>query len=484
MPDQDFTDIAAAALAVSSRPGASYVDCRITHLTEEEVRVANGQLETLSREESLGMGVRVLAHGAWGFASTAELSVDQARRLGERAYAIAGASAKVSGEPVELSPVKAVHGSYQTPIETDPFSIPLAEKREYLMDLDAAIRQTDEITRSGAHLFFRREYRYFFSSEGAQIDQKIYQSGAGITAGAGQGHRDVIERSFPTSGGQYETAGHELVEKLQLESGIEKIAEEVRTLGTANPCPSMTGTVILSGDLTSLQVHESIGHPLELDRVYGSERNFSGTSFATPALQGTLRYGSKLVTVYTDPTAPGGLGTFGYDDEGIPAIRTPLILNGILSGYLTSRETARKIGSFPNASMRAKSWAYLPIIRMTNTNLQPGNTPLEQMIAETDNGIYIETPTSWSIDDRRENFQLGGEIGWLIKGGKRTEIVKNPTYSGNTVEFWNSCDAIGTEDEYQIWGTPACGKGQPGQTLPTGQGTAPARFQNVRIGRD
>jgi len=424
----------------------------------------------------------VLVQGAWGFASMAEMTPEAGSQLGKRAAAIAAASAKVMAEPVELSLVKAQQGTYETPIEIDPFTIPLSEKREFVMDLDAKIRKQKGISRSSCHLFFRKERRLYYSSANGKTDQLIYQSGAGITAGAGQGHRDVIERSFPTSGGQYESAGYELIERLQLADGIEKIAEEVAMLGDAIDCPSITGTVILSGDLTSLQLHESIGHPLELDRVYGSERNFSGTSFATPDLKGKLQYGSTLINVYNDPTAPGGLGTFGYDDEGTLAIRTPLIINGGLSGYLSSRETARKIGSFPNAAMRAKSWAYLPIIRMTNTTLEPGNTPLEQMIAETENGIYIETPTSWSIDDRRENFQLGGEIGWLIKGGKRTDIVKSPTYSGNTVTFWNACDAIGPQEEYRIWGTPSCGKGQPGQTLATGQGTAPARFQQVKIG--
>jgi len=254
-------------------------------------------------------------------------------------------------------------------------------------------------------------------------------------------------------------------------------------VAAAEDCPSLTGTLILSGDLMSLQIHESIGHPLELDRVYGSERNFSGTSFATPEKLGNLKYASDIVTVSTDPTAPSGLASFGYDDEGIPAARSPLIEKGLLVGYLTSRETATRIGTTSNASMRAKHWGFLPLIRMTNTILEPGNKKLEDMIAETDDGIFIQTPSSWSIDDRRDNFQLGGEYGRLIKGGKLTDVVKNPTYSGNTVQFWNSCDAIGTKDEYRIWGTPTCGKGQPGQTIATAQGTAPARFQNVKIGR-
>jgi len=476
-------EVGLAAVDLSQAAGVTYADCRVVQVTEEEVRVRDGAIDALSRSESLGIGLRVLAHGAWGFASTAEVTPEAVLVLRERAIEIARASSKLAGERVELAPVKPVKGTYQTKTKQNPFEIPLKEKLQYTMHLDSLLRADPDLNRTSAGMSFRREIRYFFSSEGSRIHQEIFQSGAGITAGIGRGHRESAERSYPTSGGQYETAGYELIEKLGLERAIERLGEEAKALLAAQPCPSKSTTVILSGDLTSLQVHESIGHPLELDRVYGSERNFSGTSFATPDQLGKLKYASDIVTVYTDPTAEGGLGSFGYDDEGVPATKSPLIENGVLVGYLTSRETAARIGMTLNASMRAKSWAYLPIIRMTNTMLQPGKKTLEQMISETDDGIYIQTPTSWSIDDRRENFQLGGEIGWLITNGKLAEVVKNPVYSGNTVKFWNSCNAIGTPEEYRIWGTPSCGKGQPGQTIATGQGAAPARFANVKIGR-
>lgn len=482
MTEPSIDKAGTAAVDLSAAPGVTYADCRVVHLTDEEIRVRDGAVDALSRSTSSGMGVRVLVDGSWGFAAAAEVTPESAAILRNRAIEIARASGQLAGERANPAAAEAVTASYQTPIDKNPFDISLREKLDYATHLDAQLRAVEGLNRTSAGMSFRREIRHFFSSAGSRITQEIYQSGAGITAGLGRGHGDIVERSYPTSGGQYEAAGYELIERLQLESAIEKIAEEAQALSQAPPCPAMTGTLILSGDMTSLQVHESIGHPLELDRVYGSERNFSGTSFATPDLLGKLQYGSEIVNVYTDPTAAGGLGSFGYDDEGVPAVRSPLIENGILVGYLTSRETAARIGTVSNASMRARSWAFLPLIRMTNTMLAPGNTTLEQMIAETDDGIYIQTPTSWSIDDRRENFQLGGEIGWVIKNGKLGEIVKNPVYSGNTVEFWNSCNAIGTLDEYRIWGTPSCGKGQPGQTIATGQGVAPTRFANVKIG--
>jgi len=483
LTDAKIDEIGHAAVDLSLLSGVTYADCRVVHVTEEDVRVRDGAAEALSRSESLGMGLRVLVNGAWGFASTAEVTLEAAATLRERAIEIARASGRLAGERVELAPVEPARGTYRTKIEKDPFDIPLKEKLQYITHLDSLLREVPDLNRTSAGMSFRREIRHFYSSEGSRIHQEIFQSGAGITAGLGRGHGESAERSFPTSGGQYEAVGYELIEKLKLEDAIEQLTEEAKALLTAQPCPAKTTTVILSGDMVSLQVHESIGHPLELDRVYGSERNFSGTSFATPDQLGKLKYAADIVTVYSDPTAEGGLGSFGYDDEGVPAARSPLIEKGVLVGYLTSRETAARIGTTSNGSMRARSWAYLPLIRMTNTMLQPGTKTLEQMIAETDEGIYIQTPSSWSIDDRRENFQLGGEIGWLIKNGKLTEMVKNPTYSGNTVGFWNSCDAIGTPEEYRIWGTPSCGKGQPGQTIATGQGAAPARFANVKIGR-
>ncbi len=232
----------------------------------------------------------------------------------------------------------------------------------------------------------------------------------------------------------------------------------------------------------ALQVHESIGHPIELDRILGTEASYAGTSFVKPEMVGHFRYGSDKVNVVADATISGGLGTFGYDDEGIRAQRVPIISQGIIVNLLTSRETAHHLGRESNGTMRADGWNRIPLIRMTNINLDPGEWTLEGMIADTEEGIFLTTNRSWSIDDQRINFQFGTEIGWEIKDGKLREMVKNPTYTGITPRFWNSCDAVANRDHWQMWGTPNCGKGEPGQVAHVGHGVAPARFRNVQVG--
>jgi TldD protein len=272
---------------------------------------------------------------------------------------------------------------------------------------------------------------------------------------------------------------------MKLAEHAERVGSEAVALHSARQCPSGEMTLILDGSQLALQIHESCGHPTELDRALGSEINFAGTSFLMPDMLGSYRYGSDIVNLVADATQKthaGGLGTFGYDDEGVPAKSAHLVRDGIFVEYLSSRETAQKIGGGSTGAMRASSWNRIPLVRMTNVSLLPGASSLEEMIAGTDNGIFMSTNRSWSIDDKRLNFQFGTETGRLIKNGKLGEIVKNPTYSGVTPRFWGACDAIAGPAEWTIWGTPNCGKGQPQQVMHTGHGASPARFQNVSVG--
>lgn len=470
-------------IANATARGLTYADFRAVRLTTEDVSLIDSKPDKIDRKVSFGFGVRVLVDGAWGFAALPGCEESLAKQAFDSAVALARASARLQSSPVALAPVKAVKGTYQTPIEQDPFAVGLTDKVDLLKRLDSAMRQVQGITGTEAFMSFRREEKWFFSSEGSVITQTITHSGGGMAATAIRSRREVGERSYPTSGGQHQAGGYEIIAAMNLESACQRTAEEALALLDAPILTEETTNLILSGDLVSLQLHESIGHPLELDRVYGSERNFSGTSFATPEKRGSLKYASDLVTVTSDPSAPGGLGSYGYDDEGISAAPVTLIKNGVLVDYLSSRESAARLATSSSGAMRGESWINLPLVRMTNINLAPGKGTLDELIAETDRGVLIVTPASWSIDDRRENFQLGGEIAYEITGGKLGQIYKNPVYSGNTVEFWNSCDRISGESEYRIWGTPNCGKGQPGQNMRTGQGAAPARFLNVKVGQ-
>ena len=323
--------------------------------------------------------------------------------------------------------------------------------------------------------------RHFASSEGALLDQTIIESGGGLDATA-TSDDDVQTRSFPNSFGRHQIcAGWEAIEAFDLPGNAGRIAEEAVALLSAAECPAGTMTVILDATQAALQVHESCGHPTELDRVLGHEAAYAGTSFLMPGMLGTFRYGSDQVTMTADSTRAPGLGTFGWDDEGVPAQRSVLVDRGIFSGYLTSRETAAAIGQVSNGAMRADGWGRLPIIRMTNINLEPGTSSLEEMIATTEHGVYLETNRSWSIDDRRLNFQFGTQNGWEIVNGERTRLVRNPIYSGQTPEFWGSCDAVAGPAEWQMFGVVNCGKGQPSQSMHVGHGAAPCRFRNVRV---
>ncbi len=293
----------------------------------------------------------------------------------------------------------------------------------------------------------------------------------------------MLPRSYPNShGGQTVQGGWESILALDFVAHAPRVAEEASALVTAAECPATTTTVVIDGSQIALQVHESIGHPTELDRVLGDEAAFAGTSFLTLDDLDTLRYGSDLVTVTADATVPGSLGSFGYDDEGVPAQRDYLVKDGIFSGFLSSRESAPAIGRASNGAARADGWNRIPLVRMTTVSLEPGTWSLPDLIADTDDGIYLETNNSWSIDDKRLNFQFACEIGWEIKGGKLGRMIKNPNYTGITPGFWGSCDAICSRDHWQVWGVPNCGKGEPMQVAHVAHGAAPARFRDVQVG--
>src|SRR6266853_1659840 len=480
-------DVASWALNTAALRGASYADVRLADDRHRGLSTKNGKVGSASVAESFGFGVRVIAQGAWGFAASDDLSRAGVEGTAVRAVEIAKASSRVKQRDIQMAPEKPATAEWTSPFQIDPFTTSVEQNIELLLEIDAELRSVPGVTLAETNLNFRREELWFFSSEGANIHQTKYTTGGGYAAHAFAGS-EIQKRSYPNSyGGQWQNKGYELIEELKLVENARRVGEEAVALLKADQCPEGVFNIILDGSQLGLQIHESVGHPIELDRVLGMEANFAGTSFLTLEKLGKLRYGSELVNVVADARQEHGpgLGTFAYDDEGVAAQSTPIISNGRFTGYLSSRETAHTIGAARSGgTLRAEGWNRLPMIRMTNISILPGEKPLslEQLIAATDSGIYMETNKSWSIDDKRYNFQFGCEIAWEIKNGKRVRMLKNPTYSGISTEFWNSCEAIAGPEHWTLWGTPNCGKGQPQQVVGTGHGASPARFRGVKVG--
>lgn len=478
-----MNDLIDLALDAAGSAGAQYADIRITERETQSLTVKNGALEAATSNLSTGFGVRVLVDGAWGFAGSAVMTAPEVERVTREAVAIARASGLAAGDPVQLDDTPPQVARYMTPVQEDPFGVTIDDKLAILFEADAAMAGVRGVSVREGSIEEARERKTFASSEGARIEQELTETGAGIEATA-VNESEAQVRSWPNSaGGQHVTGGFEAVRAMDLPGNAGRIGEEAVALLSADECPSGPMTLVVDSAQMALQVHESCGHPIELDRVLGMEASFAGTSFLTLDKLDTLRYGSEIVNIDADATAPGGLGTFGFDDEGVPAQNVPIVSGGRFVGYLTSRETAPVIGRRSMGSSRASGWNVIPLIRMTNVNLRPGEAgTLDDLIADTDDGLLVSTNRSWSIDDRRLNFQFGTQIGWRIRKGRRAEMIRNPTYTGITPEFWGSCDAIGSESDWRLWGVPNCGKGEPMQTHRVGHGAAPARFRHVQVG--
>lgn len=477
-------DLTLRALDLASREGAAYADVRQIHLQRESLVLKNGSLAELEQSESIGIGVRAMVNGAWGFASTDVVTAEAVDDCARRAVAIAKSSAACMSEPLQLALENGWQDVWTSPCAIDPFAVPLDQKLGLLKELDARLRTKPEIASAIASMHFQREEQLYVNTDGARVRQVLTRSGAGFSVLA-IGNGEAQRRSYPQSwGGNHKQGGYEVVLHYDLLGNAERIRDEAIALLTAEACPQGDMTLILDGPQMALQIHESVGHANELDRVLGWEANYAGRSFMTRELhQGGFEYGSSLVNLVADSTLPGGLATFGYDDDGVAAQRFHVVQAGQHRNWFTTRDTAHYVDQGrSNACNRAYGYGHAPITRIPNLSLMPGTSSLARMIAETEDGVYMETNRSWSIDQLRLNFQFGCEIGHRIKGGKIVGVVKNPTYQGVTPEFWRACDAIGNDREWEIWGVINCGKGQPAQTAEMSHGSAPTRFQKVRVG--
>ncbi len=476
--------LAQNALDRAIRSGVAYADVRVVRIRERRLATKNGQLADISAGDSLGVGIRVVAAGCWGFAATNDLTPAGLDACAALAASIARSGAFAKTHDVLLAPERAYTAQWRSDCRIDPFAIPVERQVDLLLKADSTMRAVSGITLAEASLDFTHHHQVFASSLGSLIEQERTWSGAGIAAHCFQ-NDDLQKRSYPNSfGGQYQLRGWELVEELDLPGHAGPIAEQAVALHSADQCPEGEFDLILDSSQLGLQIHESIGHPIELDRVLGSEANYAGMSFLTLDQLNQLRYGSEIVNVVCDARSEHGpgLGTFAFDDEGVPAQSTDIIRDGQFRGYMTSRETAAEVGEQrSNGTMRAESWRRVPLIRMTNVSLEPGRQSLEELF-DVPHAIYMETNKSWSIDDKRYNFQFGCEVAWEIRNGRRVRMLKNPTYSGISTEFWNACDGIASREHWTLWGVPNCGKGQPEQVMGTGHGASPSRFRRIKVG--
>jgi TldD protein len=467
--------------------GVDYAEVRHVDRREEHVGVRNGAVNRVDTDASGGLGVRVRAAGAWGFSATTDVSPAGARAALARAIAVAEAQPRGLGRAwaAAVAPEPPAHGHWRGPCEQDPFAVSLDDKLAHLLAADAALRGDARLVRREVDCHAERVGWAFANSEGAACTQETTTCGAGLSALAADGE-EAQTRSYPSGhGGGVAQAGWEHVLALGLADRAPRVAEEAVALLTAPPCPEGERTVIIGDEQLALQIHESIGHALELDRILGGEASYAGTSWVGPGDLGReLRYGSELVHVTADATLPRGLGTFGWDDEGVAAQRTPLIVEGLLRATLSDRTSAGAVGlARSNGCGRADGFARQPIVRMTNVSLEPGDAgTLADLVAATDDGLLLETNRSWSIDDRRLHFQFGTEVAREITGGELGRLYRNASYAGITPRFWSSLDAVCSPAAWRLHGLTNCGKGEPGQIMSVSHGTAPARFRGVQVG--
>jgi len=465
----------------SAAKGVDYADVRFVITGQEAYRVRDGSPDRVETGTTAGFGLRVLYGGYWGFAARPGFEDQDVDAALEEAISLARAARLTAGMPVRFTPQEAQHGTYRTAFKVHPGTIPPEQKLALLVEADGLMASVPKVKSRRAELQFFYQDKWFASTEGSFIQQSIVESGGGILALA-VGGGDAQMRAYPEFMGDETQAGWEFVERLDFPGNARRTAEEASALLEAPQCPSGEFDVIISGSQLALQVHESCGHPSELDRVLGIEADVAGTSFLTLDGLGSRKYGSPAVSITADATLPGGLGSFGWDDEGTLARRTHLIDKGIHAGYLTSRQYVARPGDSSGGNARCSDWSKPPIVRMTNINLLPGTATFEDMVADTQHGFYFDGQKTWSIDDRRLNFAMGCQVGWEIVNGKMGRMVKNPSYGGITPVIWGSCDAVAGPGSWRIWGLTGCGKGAPMQNLHAGHGTSPARFVGLKVG--
>ena len=475
-------DLAKLALDTATSLGASYADARYMGIRRQFINCEDERLSSAFESDGVGMGIRVICDGAWGFGSTNNLTNEGITIACKQACQLAYAMSGMVKKKVILAPEPPHCIIFNGPCEIDPFSIPINDKAELLIGINKRLLSQQQITRATSYMRFQHEHKLILTSEGSDLESFVNISTCGYTATAVDAN-DAQTRSYEAIP---RSAGYENIIGAQLMDNAERVAAEAREHLMAPNCDDGPTDLILDPFNLSLTMHESVGHATELDRILGYEESLAGRSFATLDKLGKLQYGSPLVNFVADNTLPGGLASAGFDDDGVPAQKYHIIKDGIYSNVSMSREVAAEVGRDRSlGSCRADHWSSIPIVRIPNLSLSAGKTPLslDELIADTQDGIYIEGMGSFSIDQMRQNFQFGGDAFWRIKNGKRVGMLKNVTYQSITEKFWNSCDAICDQRFWIPNGVMNCGKGDPMQIARMTHGAAPARFRQITVRR-
>ena len=478
MPNPNWDEVAELALKHVAASGAEYGDIRLLRSTSQIVVGEDRRIASIRDVEDTGFGVRVLYHGGWGFAASSVLSLEEVPRIADLAVEIARGSASLASEKVRLVEEPIHRDRVVTPRKTDPFSVPLEEKATLLLDVMEYVQRQPEVVRSRADLWFRRDQKLFVSTEGTRIEFDLIASQGGFTATA-RYDGQFASRTFNTP---HLRTGYEVIEDANFLAEAPRIAAQAVEKVKAPAVQAGPYDLVLDPEHLSLTIHESCGHPSELDRALGYEANYAGTSFLTMDKRGAFRYGSSHVNLVADNTEPETLAATGYDDDGVSCQKWDIIRNGLFVGYCTNREVAWKIDEQRSrGSNRADSWRSVPIVRIANIGLEPGTFSFDELIAGVKRGIYIEGHGSYSIDQRRYNFQFGGDAFWMIENGRRTQMVRDVIYHGITPEFWGSCDGVADRTHRRRYGFITCGKGQPGQSGWMTHAASHARFRHVAV---
>lgn len=478
MSSPTWDEFAELALKRITASGAEYGDIRIQDSQIEQIEGEDRRIASIRDIRDIGFGVRVLYHGAWGFAASSILSLEEVPRVADLAVEIAKGSASVALEKVRLAPEPVHRDRVVTPCRIDPFRVPLEKKTDTLLNVMEILHRQEGIARSSASLWARRDKKLFVSTEGSHLEFDLLAGHGDCTATALYEDR-FASRSFNTP---HLRQGYELIEAADLQREASRVTAQAVEKVRAPAVDAGQYDLVLDPEHLSLTIHESCGHPSELDRALGYEANYAGTSFLTTEKLGNFRYGSSHVNLVADNTEPGTLAATGYDDDGVSCQKWDVIQDGIFVGYCTNREVAPKIGATRSrGSNRADGWGSVPIVRIANIGLEPGSATVDQLIADIERGIYIEGHGSYSIDQRRYNFQFGGDAFWLIEHGRRTHMLRDVIYHGITPEFWKSCDGVADRSARRRYGFITCGKGQPGQSGWMTHAASTARFRQVQV---